>query len=154
MIDTPHITETAPQLTAFIHVTVPRGEIAQAMDPAIQELFSAITAQGVHPVGPLLSHHLKMDPEVFDFDLSVPVSKPVAPAGRVQPGELPAARVARTLYQGGYDGLGAAWGELHEWIAANGLSPASDLWESYISGPESSPDPANWRTELNRPLIA
>jgi len=27
-----------------------------------------------------------------------------------------------------------------------------DLWEVYVAGPESGPDPATWRTELNRPL--
>jgi len=28
-----------------------------------------------------------------------------------------------------------------------------DLWERYLTGPESNPDPATWRTELNRPLL-
>jgi hypothetical protein len=42
-------------------------------------------------------------------------------------------------------------GEFRDWIAANGQKPAPDLWEIYLSGPESSPDPATWRTELNRP---
>ena len=30
--------------------------------------------------------------------------------------------------------------------------PAANLWEVYSVGPQSSPDRANWRTELNRPL--
>ena len=38
------------------------------------------------------------------------------------------------------------------WITAQGLAPGPDLWECYIAGPESDPDPATWRTELNRPL--
>lgn len=47
------------------------------------------------------------------------------PTGRVKPGELPAAsKVARTVYHGSYEGLGAAWSE-----------------------------PASWRTELNQPLV-
>ena len=52
-----------------------------------------------------------------------------------------------------YESLGEAWGEFNEWIAAHGHRPGPDLWECYITGPESSPDPAAWRTELNRPLI-
>jgi effector-binding domain-containing protein len=93
-----------------------------------------------------------MDPEVFDFAAGVPVAKPVSSSGRVQPGQLPAARVARTIYHGPYEGLGAAWGEFNAWLAANGHAPEPDLWESYVAGPESSPNPAAWRTELNRPL--
>jgi effector-binding domain-containing protein len=77
----------------------------------------------------------------------------VTPVGRVKPGQLPATRVARTVYAGPYEDLGAAWGELMQWMSANGHSPASNLWESYLSGPESSPDSAQWRTELNRPLL-
>lgn len=44
--------------------------------------------------------------------------------------------------------------EIVDWIEANGHRPAPDLWERYVAGPESSPDPAAWRTELNRPLIS
>jgi effector-binding domain-containing protein len=61
--------------------------------------------------------------------------------------------VARVVYRGPYEGLGAAWGEFDAWIAANGHKPGTDLWECYVAGPESSPDPAAWRTELNRPLV-
>lgn len=62
-------------------------------------------------------------------------------------------RVARTIYRGPYEGLGSAWSEFDAWIAAHGHTPAADLWECYAAGPESSPDPASWRTELDRPLI-
>jgi effector-binding domain-containing protein len=65
---------------------------------------------------------------------------------------LPAATVARTGYHGAYEGLGPAWAELNAWITAEGHTPGPDLWECYVAGPESSPDPASWRTELDRPL--
>jgi len=71
----------------------------------------------------------------------------------VKPGQLPAATIARTVYHGPYEGLGAAWGEFGTWIKAEGLAPRADLWECYVAGPESSPDPSKWRTELHRPLI-
>lgn len=110
-------------------------------------------AQGIAATGPWLTHHLRMDPQTWDFEISVPVASPVNPAGRVKPGTLRAARVARTNYHGPFEGLGDAWGELMQWIAANGHTPAADLWECYAAGPESGPDPAKWRTELNRPLL-
>lgn len=28
----------------------------------------------------------------------------------------------------------------------------NSLWECYLTGPASSPDPSTWRTELNKPL--
>jgi effector-binding domain-containing protein len=152
MIDAPEIAKHAVQIAAVIRITVPRAGIRDAMELGIRELMAAVVAQGVAPAGPLFSHHFGMDPEVFDFEIGVPVSAPVTAAGRVKPGQLPAATVARTVYHGPYEGLAAAWGEFSKWIAAEGHKPAPDLWECYTAGPESNPDPAAWRTELNRPL--
>jgi effector-binding domain-containing protein len=153
MIETPQLTRTVAQPAAVIRLTIPRAEIQTVMGPAIGEVMGAVAAQGIRPTGPVFSHHLRMDPATFDFEVGVPVERPVTASGRVVAGELPGARVARTVYHGAYEGLGAAWGEFGTWLSANGHTPAPDLWESYVAGPESSPDPANWRTELIRPLL-
>ncbi len=152
MIDPPQITRTAAQSTAVIHLTIPRREIQTVMGPAYGELMAAVAAQGIAPAGPWFSHHLRMVPDIFDFEVGVPVKSPISAAGRVTPGRLPAVKVARTVYHGGYEGLGTAWGEFEAWIAAAGHTAAPELWECYVKGPESGPDPAGWRTELNRPL--
>ncbi len=153
MIDTPQIVQAAAQLAAIIHLTIPRSEIRHVMGPGIQELMATLAAQGIKPAGPWFSHHLKMDPATFDFEISVPVTSPVKASGRVQPGQLPSRTVARTVYHGPYEGLGSAWGEFDAWIIASGHKPAADQWECYVSGPESGSDPTKWRTELNRPLV-
>ena len=153
MIETPRIVDTTEQLAAVIHLTIPRSEIQQVMGPGFGEVMSVLAAQGIAPAGAFFSHHFRMNPETFDFEIGVPVATPVTASGRVTPGRLPAARVARTIYHGGYEGLGAAWGEFGEWVKANGLAPAENLWEIYARGPESGPDSSGWRTELNRPLV-
>lgn len=153
MIDEPHIAETAVQEAAVIRFTIPRAEIRQVMGPGHRELAETLAAQGLAAAGPWFSHHFRMDPEVFDFEIGFPVASPVAPAGRVRPGRLPAAMVARTVYHGGYETLGDAWGELMAWIEGQGLTPAEDLWERYLVGPESGAAPAGYQTELNRPLV-
>lgn len=152
MIETPQIVQTEEQLIASIHVTVPRAQIREVMGPGIAELMMTVAGQGVATTGPWLTHHLKMSPETFDFEICVPVAKPVTESGRVKPGKWPAMRVARTVYHGTYEGLGPAWGEFEKWIKENGHQSAQDLWEVYSIGPEKSPDPAAWRTELSRPL--
>jgi effector-binding domain-containing protein len=152
MLDAPKIVRTTDQLTAVIHLNVPRAEIQKVMGPGIAELRAVLAAQGIAPSGPWLTHHLRMDPGIFDFEICLPVSAPVAASGRVKPARLPATTVARTVYHGGYEGLAAAWGEFEAWLEANGHKPAPDLWEVYAAGPETGPDPAKWRTELNRPL--
>jgi effector-binding domain-containing protein len=153
MLDTPQVTRATAQAAAVIRLTIPRSQIREAMGPAMGEVLSVVQAQGIGPAGPLFSHHFAMNPETFDFEVGVPVRSPVTPQGRVKPGTLPAAKVARTVYRGPYEGLGAAWGEFGAWIAKQGLTPAPSLWERYVTGPDSGPDSARWQTELNRPLV-
>lgn len=152
MLATPQIIQTTAQAAAIIHLIVPRGEMMKVFGPAVGELMAALAAQGVDPVGGVFAHHIKMSADIFDFELGVNVSAPVEPTGRVKRGELPAAKVARTVYSGPYEGLPTAWSAFDTWMKTNGHEQAANLWEVYSVGPQSTPDPAGWRTELNRPL--
>ena len=152
MLDEPVIIEAEAQPAAVIRLTIPRDEIRNAMGPARGELIAALESQGVAPAGPWFSHHFRMDPATFDFELGVPVARAIQPTGRVRMGELPAGRVIRATYHGPYEKLGEAWGEFSERITEGGHKMGPDLWESYVTGPEAHPDPATWATELNRPL--
>lgn len=153
MIDEPEVTQTSARPAAVIHLSIARAEMPKVMGPAIGEVLAAVRAQGIGPAGALFAHHLKMTPETFDFELGFPVTGPVVAVGRVFASELPAAKVARTVYQGPYEGLSTAWGEFMQWIEAHGHTPAADFWETYLVGPESGPDSSRWRTEFTRPLV-
>ena len=120
MLATPQIIKTNIQQAAVIHLTVPRSEMMQVFGPAVGELMAALAAQGIEPVGAVFAHHMKITPDIFDFELGVKVSAPAKAAGRVKPGQLPAAKVARTVYSGPYEGLPSAWGEFDKWMRANG----------------------------------
>lgn len=106
MIETPRITRSGAQNAAVVRLTVPRSEIREAMGPGLQEIQRALQAQDVAPAGPWYTHHLRMHPRVFDFEICVPVAARVRPEGRVQPGGLPERTVATTVFHGDYEGLG------------------------------------------------
>ncbi len=152
MLEPPEILRTAAQFTAALHLTTPRNQIGNVMALGIQEVRSAVAAQGIATNGPWFTHHLRMEPDLFDFEICLPVAAPINPAGRVQPSQWPAMRVARTIYVGPYERLGAAWGEFESWIAAQGQTGSADLYERYLVGPETTSDSASFRTELNHPL--
>lgn len=149
----PEVLLTQAQKTAFISVTCARSDLQNVMDPGIRELVAALQAQNIAPVAPWFTHHLRAPTDSFDFKICFPVAESVTPVGRVRPGELPAAKVARAVYRGPYEGLAGAWGTLRAWVSANGYSPAPDLWEAYLCGPESSANPQDWQTQLNQPLL-
>lgn len=153
MLENPHVIQSDAVPMAFIHLKIPRAAIQREMGPGITEVLAAVSEQGAGPAGPWFCHHREMTPESFDFEICVPTTQDIAPVGRVKPGVLPAAKVARTTYIGPYEGLGDAWHEFMGWIAAQGLSTAPDLVEVYLVGPETGPDGANYRTELSRQLL-
>lgn len=152
MIEPPELVDAPAQTIAFIPIVVPRERIREVMEPGIKALVAAIAAQGQEPAGPLCTRHVRIDPSVFDFEICFPVARPIRASGRVRPGSIAAARVARTVYHGPYEGLGEAWAEFRRWLADAGLSLRGEILERYLTGPESTPDPARWRTELNHAL--
>jgi effector-binding domain-containing protein len=152
MISEPEIVDVPAQTVAYIHVTVPRAEIMQAMHAGLDELSAALKAQKVAPTGPWFTHHLRRPNETFDFRICFPVNSMVNHEGRVYGGEVAQARVVRTVYSGDYSGLPAAWGELMAWIENNSYETRADLWERYLVGPETTVRAEEWQTELNRPL--
>jgi effector-binding domain-containing protein len=154
MLEKPEIVQSTEQLVACVHVVVAREQIREVMGPGLQEVMAAIAAQGQVAAGPWLTHHLKDPGASFDFEICVPIHRAIAASGRVRTGTLPAARVARTVYVGPYEGMGTAWGEFRAWIEAEGHRRAEGLWERYLVGPESGPDGSAYRTELNQPLAA
>ncbi|HEV7403067.1 MAG TPA: GyrI-like domain-containing protein [Chthoniobacteraceae bacterium] len=153
MLEEPQILQTPARLTAFIPVVVPRERIREVMAPGREELQATVAAQGIAITGPWFTHHVRLDPAVFDFEISVPVASPVTASGRVQPGEWPAMTVARTILHGGYEQLGAAWEEFDDRVTALGHVLHPELRETYLVGPSDNPDPASWQTELVRQVV-
>lgn len=153
-IQPPEIVETTPGLTAFIRLTIPRRDMMAQFGPTVQELLAGLAAQNITPAGPVFAHHLAMSPDIFDFELGVQVETAPQPAGRLQAGVFPAARMARTVHEGGYEGLFGAWVAFMAWMQAKNLALAGDLWEFYAVGPHATGDQALWRTVLLRPLAA
>ena len=73
MLDNPEVIQTDEQLTAVIHLTIPRSDIGNVMGSAIAEVMSTIAAQGIVPNGPCFSYHLKLPSDTFDFEVGFPV---------------------------------------------------------------------------------
>ena len=149
MITEPLITHKPERRTATIHLVVPPMDMPKYMDPAIQEVLQVLAEQGVKPMGPLFSYHHRRPADTFEFEIGFAVNGEVKPQGRVKPSTLPASRVVSSLYTGPYEGLGGAWGELERWVRAQGHVETGRFWEAYLSNPEETPDPADYRTELN-----
>jgi len=149
MITAPELITTPEQATASIHLVIPAMEMGRYMDPAIQEIIKVITEQGVSITGPMFSYHHRRPSDTFEFEIGFPVSKDVKEEGRVKNSTLPAALVARAVYQGPYEQLGEAWGELQSWVRERKLAENGRFYECYLNNPDEVKDASEYRTELN-----
>ena len=152
MIDTPRVVETTPVPIAKLYAKVPTSEIGTRMGSLLRELGEELQSQNVKPVGPWFTHHFRRPEEFFDFEVCLPVERPISANGRVEPGEWPAMKMIQTVYTGPYQGLVPAWGEFMRWIEKEDLPISDEIWERYLVNPDTESDPEKWRTELNRPL--
>lgn len=146
--DGPEVVELFETLTAVVHAVVPMAAIASFFDRSFAELASVLGEQGIDPAGPAFARYAGPPGESADVEVGFPVEVVVTAQGAVRPSSLPAGRCARLVHAGGYDRLWSSWAQLGAWIAAQGLSPGSALWEIYVTEPKPDMDPAELRTEL------
>lgn len=118
-------------------------------DSTYTALFPALQAAGITPTGPAFGLHTRMPSHTVDIEAGIPVTAaatqlPEGLVNSVQPGGL----VAATSYIGPYEGLGQAWSDFLEAVAAAGHTPKLPLWESYVTMPTPDADPSTIRTDL------
>lgn len=133
--------------TAVVRQEVPVPEISAFLGGAFGEVMAAISVAGVFPAGPPFARYDFIEvptgdvPETFVVEAGFPVTAPVAPSGRVEPGVLPGGPAAVTIHEGAYQDVSAAYEAVEAWIGAEGMVPAGAPWESYLDDPAEVPQP-------------
>lgn len=136
------------ELIAAVRATVRLGEVGRAWKPALDQVWAFLRANPelAHGHNLFLYHHPAQRDQPMEVDFGVQVTQRFEPAGNVRCVETPAGEVARTVYHGPYDQLGAAHDAIHAWCAAHGreIGPAS--WEIYG---DPTVDPADQETTIS-----
>ncbi len=124
----------------------------------IGEVFTFLGKRGVQPAGApfaIWHDHGYKDTRV-DAELAVPVNDAAAGAlvdeGNIKIYRMPEEQMACVVHQGSYSDFGLAYGALGEWVETNGYRICGANREIYLSGPESSKDPAYYITEIQFPV--
>lgn len=124
----------------------------------IEEVFAFVGKHGLQPAGAPFSiwHDHGFKETHVDAEMAVPVNAAMANAlpaeGRVKISQMPEAEMACVIHQGRYDEFSLAYTAIGEWIEANDYRICGKNREIYLAGPESSPDPANYVTEIQFPV--
>jgi effector-binding domain-containing protein len=161
--DQNRIVEQAAQPTVAVRIRQPMAQLdlSSAFDRYPAAIGDLIRERGASVTGPLFGRYHTYGPEHVDVEIGFPVAGALTglPAlsevseGEIGASELPGGPVAILVHPGSYDGLGAAYEALHDWIHAQpGYDDGPGPWESYVVDPGSVANEADLRTEITWPL--
>jgi len=137
-----------------IRETVPASRFLSFLQGAFGELYQCLDTEGIEPEGPPIARYHAFGPEVIDVEVCLPVPSGTIGTGRIRAEVLPAANVATLVRVGAYDGEGEAYADLERWIASHGFEHGGPARERYLIGPGSGVEPAEYRTQIEMPIIA
>lgn len=144
--------EATPILYVSRRVRHDKDEIAKALGECFQAVFGFAMQKGFALAGRPLCRVREFSPGGMTLEAAMSVASPCEGDGEIRAGTLPAGPVVSTVHFGPYDQLSQAHAAIEEWLEKNGVSPAGDPWEVYLTDPGEVPDPSEWQTEVIRPI--
>ncbi|MBU4194236.1 MAG: MerR family transcriptional regulator [Actinobacteria bacterium] len=149
------IKELAGQPVLGVRFKTDMSEVGCHLGKSYGALFAYLGKTGESPAGPPfgLYHDGEYKEEDADVEACVSTAKLLPGEGDVKGYELSGAKVASTLHMGPFEQIGDTYRELMLWISEQGYRPSKPCREIYLVGPEQSDDPADYRTEVQCPIV-
>ncbi|POH62509.1 AraC family transcriptional regulator [Cryobacterium zongtaii] len=144
--------ELEPRTLLGVHENVKMADLTEYFGRAFEVSAAAMAAQGLTPAGPPLALYHGMPTDTVDVTAGFPIAGPAHGTADVVVTELPAGSAIASVYTGPYDGMTRTYDEIAAWLREQNLTPGMDMWEEYLSDPETNPDPATWQTRIVFPL--
>nr|WP_304999643.1 GyrI-like domain-containing protein [Cryobacterium sp. TMT4-10] len=144
--------ELEPRTLVGVHETIKMTPMSEFMGRAFGTAAAELGKQGAFPAGPPISMYHGMPTDTVDVTAGFPVAHPVTPTPLVVVETLPGGPAIEAIHTGSYDTLTQTYGELSTWLLEQKLDLAPDMWEEYLVGPDTEPDPAKWQTRIVFPL--
>lgn len=141
-----------PHLAAVAEVTTDPDQVGDALGDALRRIAAQMGTEGVHPIGPPVAIYRAADSGGWHVSVGFPVDQHVQDRDDVHMLFLRPGRVAVGTHVGSYEGIGATWTAVEEWVRRHDLHPAGPPFERYLIGPAQSDDPSHWRTEVCWPV--
>jgi effector-binding domain-containing protein len=134
-----------------------RGEVAMADMPqffqrAFMASFQAAAEAGVDIIGPPFGFYPEMPGETVIIEAGFPVSAPIETSGEVHSLVLPGGKAIELIHVGSFEAMAETYAALQTWMEDQGITPASGMWEVYLSDPAVEPDQSKWQTKIVWPI--
>jgi effector-binding domain-containing protein len=94
-----------------------------------------------------------MPTETVDVEAGFPVDRSLSDTETVVSGMLPETDAFEAIHTGPYETLGETYSAIQDRIRKAGRNPSDAMWEFYLNGPPTEPDPARWQTRVVWPVL-
>ena len=144
-------TETRPEQPYLaIRTKVKMEEISTKLPPLIPEIYGWLQKQNITPAGPVFFNYLDFENGLLTAEVGVPVQAKQQGDNKVQAGSFPAGNYTVFTHMGHYNGIPQAHQEIELWAKENGVKLQNPCLEFYPTDPETTPNPADWQTDIVR----
>ncbi|PKN81381.1 MAG: hypothetical protein CVU47_06945 [Chloroflexi bacterium HGW-Chloroflexi-9] len=141
--------EAQPILGIQAEMTTPE-EFGPKVGAAYGRLYAYAGAKGATPGMPMMIVR-DMGPPML-LEIAIAVTPETPGDGDILASALPAGDVVTTLHIGPYDTIGAAYEAVFAYAGQHGRQPAGAPYETYLTDPDTEPDPAKYRSEVCLPV--
>lgn len=151
----PMIVELSPRPFAYISLRSTLSQMPATMGEGFATLGRMFATAKAQMAGNPLAHYTDFDATSASFELGFPVLEADIPALRaagVSIGKTPGGRNMTATLVGPYDTVSQTYDRMTAAMKQQQLSGSKDMWESYISPPETPPEQI--RTDVIWPVEA
>ncbi len=151
-------------MTNYTITTVTAQKVLTTIQRSTQEHFKDLFSEwfpklhqyaksiGASISGSPFARYHQFDAEGVVLELGVPILMDLSVNGEFSQSEIPATKVLVIEHIGPYDNLNKAWSALANALKGQNLEYNGPCWESYITDPDTEPDPNKWVTKLYQPI--
>jgi effector-binding domain-containing protein len=151
----PVIVELQSAPFAFIELKSSLADMPRVIGQGFGTLAGMFGKAGAAMAGNPMAHYLAFDAQSVTFELGFPVLESDTAkllAAGLSIGRTPGGRNMTDTHVGPYSTVSETYAAMEEAMKALGVTGSKDMWESYLSPPETPP--AEIRTDVIWPLVA
>jgi len=114
-------------------------ELPQELGRIYGAIATYLAEIGEQPSGAPFAAYYNMDMDNLDVEIGFPVARPLPATESIAAGQIPARKVATTVFTGPYLEVKSAYTALAQWVQQQGLEPTGVAYEFYLNDPSETP---------------
>jgi predicted enzyme related to lactoylglutathione lyase/effector-binding domain-containing protein len=148
----PTLVHCTEQPTAVVRETVAMAALTEFFSRAFGSVMAEAQRQNVQLAGPPFALYRGVPTETVDVEAGFPIAGRMSESGTVVTGTLPETDAFEAVHTGPYETLGETYSAIQDRMREAGKNPSGAMWEFYLNGPPSEPDPSKWQTKVVWPV--